>query len=106
MTITKIMQDAITALLKLNNNQDRILVLYEAMRHEEERFQECASCGGRAQPVAAFRSYKCMSCGGVFQSDWSDEDANAEFKAKHGTDPPPVMSAMSAGGATDASAKR
>jgi hypothetical protein len=35
-------------------------------------------------------TYECTSCGGVFLSDWSDEDAAAEFKAKTGADPVPA----------------
>lgn len=33
------------------------------------------------------KTFKCAACGGVFEEDWSDEEAQAELAANFGVPP-------------------
>jgi hypothetical protein len=51
-------QDAITALLKLNNNRDRILALYEAMRREEKARIGLRKIWDEAKPLSESQTFR------------------------------------------------
>ena len=40
-----------------------------------------------SDPVGPHGRFQCAVCGGLFDKDWSDEEAIAEYKARFGDEP-------------------